>query len=102
MELVDQVVNGVMADYIMDIIAPKEKTVTVADPYGREIKDARINPTPEDLINFLSGYRFSDLSTGHAEKLIGYLVGKSALAVNEEGLLYRSKSLIKRQPVTLV
>lgn len=99
--LVDQVINGVIVDFIMDIIAPKNKRTKVLNVNGNEIPDNRINPTYCELMDILTKEKFSDLPINRAEKIIGYLVQKTALIIDDKGLLYKSKSLLPHQIIQL-
>ncbi len=99
--LVDQVINGVIIDFIMNIIAPKNVETKVMDAKRNEIPDNRINPTYQELMDIITKEKFSDLSIGRAEKIIGYLVQKTALTIDDNGTLYISKSLLPHQFVQL-
>ena len=59
--MVDKVVNAVIAEYILSIIAPSDGNTKdgVANGGGHVTP---LNPTCEILINILVGERFTDLS----------------------------------------
>lgn len=101
-KLIDQVINGVIVDFIMNIIAPKNKGTKVFDANGNEIQDCRVNPTYNDLMDILTHEKFSDLTVARADKLIGYLIQRSALTIEADGTLYNSKSLLPHQFVQLL
>lgn len=97
--MVDQVINGAIADFIMNSIAPYNKNTTLRN--GNKIPDNRVNPTYNELMNILIKEKFSDLSIGRAERIVGYLVEKSALTIDSDGILYNSKSLSQHQLIQL-
>lgn len=99
--LVDQVINGVIVDFVMNIIAPKNKRTKVLNVNGNEVPDTRINPTYCELMDILTKEKFSDLPINRAEKIIGYLVQKAALIIDDKGFLYKSKSLLPHQTIRL-
>lgn len=99
--LVDQVINGVIIDFIMNLIAPKDKRTKVLDAEENEIPDNRINPTYQELMNILTKEKFYDLSITRADKLIGYLIKKYALTIESDGTMFKTKALLPHQFVQL-
>lgn len=99
--LVDQVINGVIIDFIMNIIAPKDKKTKVLDLEGKEILDNRVNPSYQELMDILTKEKFSDLSITRADKLIGYLIQKYALTIESDGTMFKTKTLLPHQFVQL-
>lgn len=99
-EMVDKVVNAVIAEYILSIIAPSDGNtkVGVANSGGYDIPT---NPTCEKLINSLVGERFTDLSENRARKLIESLIHNSALNIDENSALFKIKDLTLCQLVSL-
>ena len=97
-EIADQVINGAIIDYLMSYIAQRNITII-----QQEIKvtDNYKNPTVAELMSFMTKDRFMDLSIEHAEKLISYLIEKSALTVDNDGRLFLIKRLIPKQLVEL-
>lgn len=100
--LVDQVINGVVVDFVMNLIASSNKSNKFTDAKENEVSDYRINPTYKKLMDILTKEKFSDLSIGRAEKIIGYLVQKTVLTIDDNGTLYKSKSLLPHQLVQLL
>lgn len=99
-EFVDQVINGAIVDYVTNNIAPKESNMTIIQ-HGVEVMNYRKNPTVAELMSFMTNDRFTDLSIERAEKLISYLIEKSALTVDYDGRLFPTKRLITRQLIEL-
>lgn len=99
-EMVDKVVNAVIAEYILSIIAPSDGNtkVGVANGGGHV---TLLNPTCETLINTLVGERFTDLSEDRARKLIESLIHNSALKIDENSALFKIKDLTLCQLVSL-
>lgn len=100
-ELINQVVNGAMADLLMKIIAPQKRSVQTFDQNGNVIPDNRVNPTKEELVEFLIQERFSYLTRDRAEKLLDFLIQKSALTEGADGTLYLTKYMLPRQLIQL-
>ena len=98
--MVDKVVNAVIAEYILSIIAPSDGNtkVGVANSGGYDIPT---NPACEKLINSLVGERFTDLSEDRARKLIESLIHNSALNIDEYSALFKIKDLTLCQLVSL-
>lgn len=99
-EMVDKVVNAVIAEYILSIIAPRDGNTKygVANGGGHVTP---LNPTCEILINILVGERFTDLSEDRARKLIESLIHNSALKIDENSALFKIKDLTLCQLVSL-
>ena len=99
--LVDQVVNGAIADLLQACIAPKDKNVVVVDRQGNTIPDNRISPTREELANTISR-QFEGYSSDRAYKLIDYLVSKGALVEDlQTGTIYVQTVMVARQLIEL-
>ena len=99
-EFVDQVLNGAIVDYLISYIAPKERNTTIIQQ-GIEVTDNCKNPTVAELMSFMTKDRFTDLNIERAEKLISYLIEKSALTVDYDGRLFLAKRLMPRQLVDI-
>lgn len=99
-EFVDQVINGVIVDYLMNDIAPKERNTTIILQEFEDTDNYK-NPTVAELMSFMTKDRFTDLGIERAEKLISYLIEKSALTVDYDGRLFLTKRLMPRQLVEL-
>lgn len=100
-DLVEQVVNGAIVDYIMRIVSGPDNTVICTDINNRTVPVRIYHPTPAELIAHLTETKFSDLSQERAEKIIDILLNKHALSLHSNGSLYRSMPLIPRQLVAL-
>ena len=100
-DLVEQVVNGAIVDYIMRIVSGPDDTVTCADMNGHTVPVRIYHPTSAELIAHLTEIKFSDLSQERAGKIIDFLLNKPALSFDTDGCLYCSMRLIPRQLVAL-
>ena len=100
-DLVDQVVNGAIVDYIMRIVSGADDTVTCTDMNGRTVPTTIYYPTQIELVEHLTALKFSDLSQERARKIVDFLLVKKALSEDSEGNLYCSMRLIPRQLVAL-
>lgn len=100
-DLVDQVVNGAIVDYIMCLVSGPDNTVTCTDMNGRTVPTSANHSTRAELIEHLTETKFSDLSTERARKIVDDLLKNHALSEDSDGSLYRSKQLIVRQLVAL-
>lgn len=100
-DLVEQVVNGAIVDYIMQIVSGPDDTVTCTDQNNRTVPMAANHPTSAELIEHLTKQKFSDLSQERAGKIIDFLLNKPALSFDTDGCLYCSMRLIPRQLVAL-
>lgn len=100
-DLVDQVVNGAIVDYIMCLVSGPDNTVTCTDMNGRTVPTSANHPTRAELIEHLTETKFSDLSQERARKIIDLLLNKQALSLYSDGSLYCSMQLIPRQLVAL-
>ena len=99
-ELIDAVINGAIAQEINLAITPKEQTVTVSkDGYVYETWK-EYNPTYEELINDVVN-RFNDFPVERAKTIVDVLISKHALIVNPDGKIYRTMTLVPRQPLML-
>ncbi len=83
--LAGQVINGVIVDLVVNIIAPQNKRTKVININGDEYPDNRINPIYCELMDILTKEKFSDLPIDRAEKIVGYLVQKSAMIIDDQG-----------------
>lgn len=100
-DLVNQVVNGAIVDYIMRIVSGPDDAVTCTDMNGRTVSTATCHPTRAELIEHLTKTKFSDLSQERVGKIVDFLLNKNALSLDSEGNLYCSMRLIPRQLVVL-
>ncbi len=99
-EIADQVINGAIVDYLMNYIAPKDENITIVQ-HGIEVTSDCKNPTITELMSFMTKDKFTDLSIERAEKLVSYLIEKSALMVDYDGRLFLINRLIPRKFVEL-
>lgn len=98
---VDSIINGVIAGIIQSNIAPKNKTVTTTDVYGRIAPDNRSNPTKQELVQAIV-QKFDVFSTDRACKLIDYLIQKEILVCDPAtDTLYLQTPLVARSIITL-
>lgn len=100
-DLVEQVVNGAIVDYIMCLVSGSDDTVSCTDMNNRTIPVRIYHPTPAELIAHLTETKFSDLSQERAGKIVDYLLNEHALLEDSDGSLYRVKPLTSRQLVVL-
>lgn len=100
-DLVEQVVNGAIVDYIMRIVSGADDTVTCTEMNGRTVPVRVYHPTTAELITYLTETKFSDLSQERAGKIIDILLNKKALSLDSDGCLYCSMPLIPRYLVAL-
>jgi hypothetical protein len=98
--LIDAVVNGMIAQELNLTITPQEQNVSV-------YKDGRFfdtwteyNPTYEGLINDVVN-RFTDLPVERAKGIVDTLLSKQAIKVYPDGKIYRTMVLLPRQLLTL-
>lgn len=99
-EWIDSVVNGVIAELLVNNIAPMENSVQTFDRDGNEMPDVRISPTRTELIDILTQKQFCDLETDRAERLIDFLIQKSVLK-ESGGQLYRGVLPPRGLPIQL-
>lgn len=100
-DLVEQVVNGAIVDYVMRIVSGADDTVTCTDMNGRTVPTTTYYPTQAELVEHLTALKFSDLSQERARKIVDFLLAKKALSLDSDGSLYCSMRLIPRQLVAL-
>lgn len=100
-DLVEQVVNGAIVDYVMRLVSGPDYTVTCTDINNRTVPVRVYHPTTAELIAYLTETKFSDLSQERAGKIIDFLLSKKALSLDSDGNLYCSMRLIPRQLVVL-
>lgn len=100
-EQVDSIINGVVAGIIQSNIAPKNKTVTTTDAYGRIVPDNRSNPTKQELVQAIV-HKFDVFSTDRACKLVNYLIQTGVLICDPAtDSLYLQTPLVARSIITL-
>ena len=100
-DLVDQVVNGAIADLIQACIAPMNKSVAITDWQGNTMPDNRISPTREELVNTISK-QFEGYSLDRANKLLNYLFEKGALTEDQHtGKTHVQTIMVARQLIEL-
>jgi hypothetical protein len=99
-EQIDAVVNGAIAQELNMTITPQEQTITVSK--DGHVFDARkeYNPTYEGLINDVVN-RFNDLPVERAKAIIDALLIKQAITVYSDGKIYRTRTILPRQLLTL-
>lgn len=99
--LIDAVINSVIAGIVQANIAPKFKSVTVTDAAGNIIPDNRVNPTKSELVAAIT-QKFDGITFERATQLIDYLLYKNVLT-SDSGYdkLYMLTPLVACQLVVL-
>lgn len=96
----DAVINGCIKDIILDGVSPLE-LIQVTDSDGNAISEVDpYYPTRDELIDEIKNL-FIGMLDDRATKIVDYLIEKRALSYKVGDCLYRSRSMLPNQPLTL-
>lgn len=95
----DAIINGCIKDVILDCVSTLEPPRVTASN-GNILPNAPYHPTEDELIDEITNF-FAGIPIERAKKIVNYLLKNQALSYTGNGTLYRSKSMVPNNPLSL-